>query len=122
MQYTVKNFLLGERVFSFERGRQGYISPATANSLIRSIRRSGRPILKTAAPSADLPTPPQTSPPLRSGLRVIFVLCFVFPGHLQVRNVLDSVFAPQFRSRTIKGLEGLGKVAMMEQAILKASN
>ena len=45
---------------------------------------------------------------------------YVFSGLLQVLNELITVFAPHLTSRTIKDLQSLGKVAMLEQALLKA--
>ena len=50
------------------------------------------------------------------------VFRFVLSGLLQVLNILITVFAPQFSSRAIKGLQRLSKIAVMEQAIVKGCN
>ena len=69
---------------------------------------------------ADLPTPPQTIPQLRSEL--IFVPRVVLSGLLQVCNVLITVFALHFSSSAIHGLKGLSKVGMVEITARKAGN
>ena len=51
---------------------------------------------------------------------LIVVFLFVLSSLLQVLNVLVSVSTLHFTYGTIKGLQGLGKVAMVKQAIRKA--
>ena len=49
-------------------------------------------------------------------------MLFVLSSLLQVFDILITAFALHFSSCAIKGLQTLGKVGMMEEAILKTNN